>query len=84
MVVDVRGGGYDIDQRRDILHAAGAIEIAAAAQLVAQRDRIDDVAALGERQHRPEQQTMALLVEHCVIQDLSRLEGRVLVEQHRA
>src|SRR5439155_13307132 len=48
------------------------------------RDRIDDVAALGQREHRPEQQPMSLAVEHRVVQDLRGLEGRVLVEQHRA
>ena len=84
VIVDVRRRGDDVDQRRDVFHAAGPVEIAAAAQLVAQRDGIDDVAAFGQRQHRPEQQAMALLVEHRVVQDLRGLERRVLVEQHRA
>ena len=84
VVVDVRGGRDDVDQCRDVLHPAGTIEVAAPAQLVAQRDGIDDVAALGQREHRPEQQAMALLVEHCVVQDLGGLERRILVEQHRA
>ena len=59
-------------------------QVAAAGQLVAQRDRIDDVGALREGDHRPEQQAMALAVEHRVVQELGGLEGRVLVEQHRA
>ena len=51
VVVDVRGCRDDVDQRRDVFHAAGSVEIAAPAQLVAQRDGIDDVAALGQGQH---------------------------------
>src|SRR5438552_1517853 len=58
--------------------------VTAPAELVAQRDGVDDVAAFSQRQHRPEQQAMALLVEHRVVQDLRGLERRILVEQHRA
>ncbi len=84
VVLDVGGGGHDVDQRGDVLHPARAVEVAAAAQLVAQGDGIDDVTALGERDHRAEQQPVAFLVEHRVVQDFGRFEGRILVEHHRA
>ena len=83
VVVHVRGGGHHVDQGRDVLHPARAVEIAAAGQLVPQRHGVDDVGALREGDHRPEQQAMALPVEHRVVQDFGGLEGRVLVEQHR-
>src|SRR5438552_18991011 len=57
---------------------------AAAAQLVAQRDRVDHVAAFGEAGHRAEQRAVPFLIEHGVVQELGGLEGRVLVEEHRA
>ncbi len=84
VVVDVGRRGHDVDQRRDVFHPTRAVEVAAAAQLVAQGDGIDDVAALGQGQHRPEQQAVALAVEHRVVQDFGGLERRILVEQHRA
>ena len=84
VIVDVCGRRHDVDQGGDVLHAAGPVEIAAALQLALQRDGIDHVAALGEREHRPIQQAMALLVEHRVVQDFGRLERRILVQHHRA
>ena len=84
VVLDVRGGGDDVDERTDVFHAAGTVEVAAASQLVAQRDRIDHVAALGEAGHRAEQRAVPFLVEHGVVQELGGFEGRILVEEHRA
>ncbi len=84
VILDVGGGGHDVDQRGDVLHPACAIEIAAAAQLVAEGDGIDDVRALGERDHRAEELPMALLVKHRVVQDFGGFERRILIEQHRA
>src|SRR6266566_4457051 len=84
VIVDVGGGGDDVDERRDVFHPPGAVQVAAARQLVAQRHGIDDIAALGQRQHRAEQEAMRFPVEHRVVQDFSGFERRVLVEQHGA
>src|SRR2546425_96387 len=59
-------------------------QITAAHQLVAQGDGVDHIAALRERDHRTEQQAVALAIEHRVVEDLGGLEGRVLIEQHGA
>src|SRR6267143_852144 len=84
VVVDVVGGGDDIDERRDVFHPTRAVQAAPARQLIAQRHWIDDVAALGQRQHRAEQQPMPFPVEHRVVQDFSGFERCVLVEHHGA
>src|SRR6266566_2600123 len=67
---------------RTILALIDVVPTAAARQLVAQGHGIDDVAALGQRQHRAEQQAMRFPVEHRVVQDFSGFERRVLVEHH--
>ena len=84
VILDVRGGRHHVDQGAEVLHPPGAIEVAALPQLLAQRDRIDHVAALGEGRHRPVQQAVGLPVEHRVVEQLGGLEGRILVEQHGA
>ena len=84
VVLDVGGGRHDVDEGADVLHAADPIEVAALDQLVAQRDRIHDVAALGEGGHGAEQQPVSLAIEHRIVEDFRRLQGRVLIEQHGA
>jgi hypothetical protein len=53
-------------------------------ELVAQRHGIDHVAPLGQRDHGAEQDPVRLPVEHGVVQDFRGLQGRILIEQHRA
>src|SRR5438105_8631963 len=84
VIVDVGSGRDDVGQPRDVFHAAGAVQIAPARQLVAQRHGIDDVAPLGQGHHRAKQQTMSFPVEHRVVQDFSGSERGVLVEHHGA
>ncbi len=70
--------------RRISSSPAGPVQVAAAHQLVAQRDGIDHVAPLGQGEHGAEQQPVTLAVEHRIVQDFGGLERRVLVEQHGA
>ena len=84
VVLDVRRGRHDVDEGADVLHAARAIQVAAAHQLVAQRHRVDHVATLGQGDHGAEQQPVPFTVEHRVVEELGGLEGRVLVEEHGA
>jgi hypothetical protein len=84
VVLDVRRGRHHVDQPAQVLHPAGPVEIAAAQQLIAQRHGVDHIAALGERHHGAEQEAVSLAVEHRVVDQLGGLQGRVLVEQHRA
>ena len=54
-----------------------ACELAATLQLVGQRERIDDRAALGDRDHRAEDPAVALAIEHRVVDVLGRAHDRV-------
>src|SRR5207244_4398579 len=40
--------------------------------------------SLDEREHRSEEQPMALSIEHGVVEHFGGLQGRVLIEQHGA
>src|SRR6266853_116665 len=84
VILDVGGSGDDVDERGDVLDAAGAVEVAAARQLVAQGDGVDHVAALGQGDHRAEQETVSLAIEHRIVEELRGFQGGVLIEQHGA
>ena len=84
MILDIGGRGDDVDETPEVLHSPRAIQVSASQELVAQRDGVDHVAAFGERDHRAEQETVPLAVEHGVVEQLGGLERRVLVEQHGA
>ena len=83
MVLDVRRRRHGVYQEADVVLAAGALELALSGQLIGQRERIDDTAALGDGHHRPEDPAMTLGVEHRVVNDLDGTHDRVLVDQHR-
>ena len=83
VILDVRRGRHRVDEKADVVLAARALELAAAAQLVGERERIDDAALLGDADHRAEEPAMPLGVEHRVVEMLDRAEHRVLVDQHR-
>ncbi len=48
VVLEVGRGGNDVDQFGEVVVAADRLQFAAAVELVAQRDVVDDAAALGE------------------------------------
>src|SRR5438034_6669821 len=47
-------------------------------------DALPIFTALGEGDHGAEQESVALAIEHGVVENLGGLEGRVLIEQHGA
>ena len=49
VVLDVRRRRHRVDEKADVVLAARRLEIAAALQLVGERERIDDASALGDR-----------------------------------
>ena len=59
-------------------------QLAAALQLVPQRDVVDHDAPLGQRAERAEQPPVLLPIKDGVVDQLHRPEGRVLLQQHRA
>ncbi len=83
MILDVRRRRHGVDEEADVVLAAGAVELTAALELVGERERIDDAAALGDRHHRAEDPAVPLGVEHRVVDDFDRAQHRVLVDQHR-
>ena len=83
VVLDVRRRRHGVDEEADVVLAARRLELAAPLQLVGERQRIDDAAALGDRHHRAEDPAMPLGVEHRVVDVFDRAEHRVLVDQHR-
>ena len=83
VILDVRRGRHRVDEEADVVLAARRLELAAAAELLRERERIDDAAALGDRHHRAEDPAMPLGVEHRVVDVLDRAQHRVLVDQHR-
>ena len=84
VVLDVRRRRHRVDEKADVVLAARAPR-ARRARLSSsdERERIDDAAALGDRDHRAEDPAMPLRVEHRVVDVLDRAHHRVLVDQHR-
>jgi hypothetical protein len=56
-----------VEQEADVVLAAHGLELAAATQLLDERERVDDLAALGDGDHRAEDAAVALAVEHRVV-----------------
>ncbi len=84
IVRDIRRGRHDRRQLGDIRGAADHLELAAGAQRVAQRDRIDRLAAVGEIRHRAEDLAMRLAVEIFGGYGFERKIDRLVIEQDRA
>ena len=82
VVLDVRRRRHRVDEEADVILAARPFQIAAPLQLVGQGERIDDAAALRDREHTAEQPPMTLGVEHRVVDDLHGAHDRVLVDEH--
>ena len=84
VVLDVGRARYAIDERRDVGRPADLLEVARTAQLLFERDEIDGVAALGERDHLVEDASMGLAKEVAGVDDLRCEVERVVVQQDRA
>ncbi len=82
VILDVGRRGHGVDQLTDVFLAAGRIELAAAIELVRERDGIDDFAALRDRDHRAEDPAMPLVVEHRVVDVLTGTENGIRVHEH--
>ena len=83
VILDVGGGGDGVDEERDIVTTTGRLELSAPRQLFRQRQGIDHVPSLGERQHGPEDPPVVLPVEHGVVDNLGRPHHGVGVDHHR-
>ena len=83
VVIDVRGRRDDVDEKAHIVLAARGLQLGAPRELLRERQRIDDAAALGDRDHRAEDSPMTLRVEHRVVHGFRRAEHRVLIHEHR-
>src|SRR5690606_21914080 len=70
VVLDVRSGRNRIQQLGDVRHSADALELLRLAQILRERDRVDDLTALEQTSHRAEDATVRLAIEHRVIDDL--------------
>ncbi len=82
VVLDVGSGGHGVHEEADVVLAARSLEIAASLQLVRERQRVDDAAALGDPHHGAKQTPVALGVEHRVVNDLHGAHHRILIHQH--
>jgi hypothetical protein len=84
VVLDVGRRGHRVDEVADVLLAAARLELPAARQLLGERQRLGDLAALREGEDRAEDAPVPLAVEHRVVDVLPGAQDRVLVEEHRA
>jgi hypothetical protein len=84
VVLDVGGGRHRVEELRQVLQAADAVELAGLLELLADRDHVDHVPALEEPGHRPEHPAVGLTEEHRVVDVLDGARDRVAVDQHPA
>ncbi len=84
VVPDVRRARHAVDQARDVRRPADLVEFARAAQLLFQRDQIDRVVALGERDHLVEDAAVRVAIEVIGVDDLDRFVHRFVAQDHRA
>ena len=83
VILDVRRGRHGVDEKADVVLAARRVELTATTELLGERQRIDDTAALRDQHHRAENPPVTLGVKHRVVDVLDRAEHRFLVDQHR-
>ena len=84
VVVDVRCGRDERRELGDPRVAPDLLELAALLELVRERDRVDRLALLPEREHCPVDRPVRAAVEVGGVEDLRDGTDRRLGEQHRA
>ncbi len=84
VVVDVGRPRDAVDQRGDVRGAADFVDLAGASELLLQRDEIDGVAALDERDHLLENPAMRVAEEIGRVDDLGGEVERVVMQQDGA
>ena len=84
VVLDVGGARHAVGQRRDVGRTADFVELAGARQLLLQRDEIDRLVPLVERNHLVEDAPMRVAIEVAAVDDLHREVERVVVDEDRA
>ena len=84
VVLDVGRARYTVGERRDVCGPADFIQIAAARQFFFQRDEVDRLVPLIERDHPIEDAPMRVTIEIAGVDDLcGEIEG-VVVDEDRA
>ena len=84
VVLDVGRARHAVGQRRDVGRPADLVELAAARQLLLERDEIDRVAALAERDHLLEDAAVRVAEEVARVDQLGGVVERLVVDQDRA
>ncbi len=84
VVLDVRRPRHAVGERGDVRRAADIVEVARARQLFLERDEIDRVAALAERDHLVEDAPVRIAEEVARVDQLRRVIERFVVDQNCA
>ena len=84
VVLDVGAARHAVGERRDVGGAADFLELARSLQLVLQRDQVDGVVALAERDHLVEDAAMRIAEEVARVDQLGGVVERLVVDQDRA
>src|SRR5690606_29549802 len=84
VVLDVRGGGYGVEQLRQEHRPADVLFVAARPELFVDSHRVDLVAAAEQAQHGPVDAAVLLPVEHLLPDDVDDLRKRLRVDQYGA
>ena len=84
VVLDVGAARHAVGERRDVGGTADLLELARSRQLVLQRDEIDGVVALAERDHLVEDAAMRVAEEVARVDQLGGVVERLVVDQDRA
>ncbi len=84
VVLDVGRPRHAVGERADVGGAADLVELARPGQLVLQRDEIDRLAPIGQRDHLLEDAPVRVAEEIRRVDDLGRLVERLVVDEDRA
>ena len=84
VVLDVGRTRHAVGQRRDVGGSADLVEVAGASKLLLERDEIDRVAALAERDHLVEDAPVRVAEEVARVDQLRGVIERLVVDQDRA
>ena len=84
VVLDVARSRHAVGERRDVGRAADLVELVRLDELVFDRDQIDRLAPVGERDHLLENAPVRVAEEIRRVDDFGRLIERLVVDQDRA
>src|SRR5690606_11389441 len=83
VVLHVRGCGSCVHQEADVLATAYRVHFTAAGELIDERERVHHIPPLAEGDHRTEDPSVPLTVEHRVVHMFGGSQDRVTVHEHR-